>query len=126
MMWLLTGATAVVFVEVVLALPILPRVAALAAIARQVQRVVVSPRISDHWKQKTLVIYSRRLLQGTLSVAALLLLATGLLAAWSLALAQSLDDGFVAFSLSPTGLACATAFALAYVCVRSRLVARRS
>jgi len=125
MTWLLAALIAIAFVEILLRLPLMPALARLLATARQVRRVIASPRISDHWKEKSLVVYAGRLLRHSLVISALLGFACALITLAGLALALPLEADFFGFLATLEGAIFATVVSLAYVFARSRLVRSR-
>jgi len=125
MAWLLTALISIAFVELLLVLPVVPAVGRLMATARQVRVVIGSPRISDHWKEKALVVYAGHLLGHSLQLSGLLLLAFALVGATGCLATLALDSGFAEFVMSAQGVAFATLLSLGYIFVRSRLVARQ-
>ncbi len=124
MSWLLAAAVGIVFVEIFIALPVLSEAGRLLSLVAKVQRTVRSPRISDHWKEKVLIVYAGRLLQRSLILSAFMLaaLAAVILAGYGITL--FLDRGFAAYMLSLDGSLVATLASLAYALARFRLVPR--
>jgi hypothetical protein len=61
-------------VELFFRLPFLRCVEKINRSAMQALSIVRSPRVSDHWKERVLPAYARRILQATLNLAAMLLL----------------------------------------------------
>lgn len=125
MIWLLAALIAIAFVEVLLRLPLMPALARLLATARQVHRVITSPRISDHWKEKTLVAYAGRLLRYSLLICGLLTFAFAVTALTGYILAQPFDAELLVFLIEVEGCIFATVVSLGYVFARSRFVRSR-
>lgn len=121
MTWLLTALLSIAFVEILLRLPLMPAVARLLTTVRQVRTVVASPRISDHWKEKTLIVYAGRLLRNSLLIFGLLYVTLVATALASCVLSQSLDNSILALLVTVEGAIFATLVSLGYVFARSRL-----
>lgn len=124
MSWLLAAALAVILVEILAALPLLPEAGRLLATVTKVQRTIASPRISDHWKEKVLVAYAGTMLRKSLTIFALMLCMAGAVALAGYGVALAFDSGFPAFMLSLEGTLFITAASLAYAFARFRLVPR--
>jgi hypothetical protein len=124
MSWLLAAALGAAFVEIFIALPVLPEAGRLFSVVAKVQRTVRSPQISDHWKEKVLIVYAGRLLQRSLILSALLLGALAAVTLAGYAITLFLDKGFAVYMLSLEGSLVATLASLAYAFARFRLVPR--
>ncbi len=75
--WFLVIAAAILASEALLRLPVMARIAGVAAASQKTMRVLKSGRISDHWKERALPVYAKRI--GFGSVAFFGLLCLGLL-----------------------------------------------
>jgi hypothetical protein len=73
--WLLAVLLTTVFVELVIRLPFKPDIAALRLNAGKAARVLGSRNISDHWKEKALLVYAGRIFGHSTKAFAWLLLA---------------------------------------------------
>lgn len=124
MSWLLAAAIGAAFVETFIALPMLPEAGRLLSVIAKVQRTVSSARISDHWKEKVLIVYAARLLQRSLVLAALMFCALAAVTLAGYGITLFLDKGFAAYMLSLEGTLVATLASLAYAFARFRLVPR--
>lgn len=117
MPWILAGLAGVGFIELFMRLPILPTIADIKTLVTNVRFVVASARISDHWKEKVLLAYARRLLALTMKLAVCLVVA---FTPFILIAGVSVVFGvpFVAFTLSLAGALFVTIFAIAYAKLR--------
>jgi hypothetical protein len=99
--WMLVCAAAILASEAFLHLPVMDRIARIAASSHKAMRVLKSSRISDHWKERVLPRYAARIGMGSvmffvlLCVALLPVLVAGFLyppglAAWGQALMRPL------------------------------------
>jgi hypothetical protein len=120
MSWLLTALICIAVIEIVLRMPL----ARLADEARDVlhrsQHTLRSDAISDHWKEKVLLVYARKLFACTLQLA-FIILAIGSLVVCLIWLADQLVAESAEFVLSWRGLLYSTLFATAYVKLRRSL-----
>ena len=118
-------AACVVVVELFFRLPFIASVESVNRASLRALDTVRSPRVSDHWKEKALVVYAGHLLGHSLQLSGLLLLAFALVGATGCLATLALDSGFAEFVMSAQGVAFATLLSLGYIFVRSRLVARQ-
>ncbi len=70
MEYLIIAVVSVWAVEVFLRLPVRDAVNELWRVSQKALRTVASPRISDHWKEKVLLVYARLSFAGTVKLAA--------------------------------------------------------
>lgn len=75
--WLLVIVAAILASEALLRLPIMAKIKDVSEISQKAMRVLKSGRISDHWKERVLPAYAKRI--GIGSVAFFALLCLGLL-----------------------------------------------
>lgn len=73
--WFLVCAAAILASEAFLHLPVMDRINGVAASSRKAMRVVRSPRISDHWKERVLPRYALNIGAGSVTFFVLLCLA---------------------------------------------------
>ena len=75
MIWILSGIGALIASELFLRLPIMRELAVVGSISRKSMKVLGAKRISDHWKEKVLPVYSFRLARGAVLFFVFLMLA---------------------------------------------------
>ena len=123
MSWLVIALGVVAFVELLRRLPLAAHLKQVRGAASRALAVIRSPGISDHWKEKVLLVYARRILVSSLAAFAMLLVA---LSPLLLAAAGGAYLGHKVFELllSWPGILGATAVAAAYVWGRGRVVQR--
>lgn len=113
------AAITVVLVELVRALPLAGLAARLAAATRGPLRTMGRAGVSDHWKERAMLILARRTFLA--SAGCLLCLAAfGGVAALLLLAAGSVLPGLAGLAFSWAGLAVSAAVATLYVVLRSR------
>lgn len=105
--------------ELMLRLPLRARVVDLRQLVQRILRTISSPKISDHWKERVMLVYAGRLLGLSLLLPLLLLVALTPLASSMWLASASLED-MLALGLAPDFLVGVTLFALAYIYLRSR------
>lgn len=116
---LLSGLT----VELFLRLPLRARLHTLSRTSRRAIRVLLSPAISEHWKEKALLCYARNLAIST-GLLALTIGAVAVVLFATLAAADAIVDeapGVLAFVTSYQGLILITIFSSVYAFLRVRL-----
>jgi hypothetical protein len=119
MPWLLAGVAGVGFVELLMRLPILPRLAEFRATVFGALSVVRSVRISDHWKEKVLPRYALRLFRLTMVLAVYFGMAfVPFMALYLLSVATGVR--FLEFAVSLAGILFVTVVSCAYAMVRFR------
>ena len=121
MLWLLAAFSGIGFVEIFLRLPVRAEISKLIGTAGKSARVIRSTRISDHWKEKVLLVYSGQIFQSTVGVTFRIVLALGPLVGLTI-LATFLALPLAEFMLSWQGLLFTTIVALAYAKLRVRFV----
>lgn len=116
----LAALVGILFVELLIQTGFVGTAYALLATSRKSTRVMTSRRISDHWKEKALLRYSRTMMVSTLRLA--LVLAVAGLGVWGIAFAAERLAGIDLFGFLATwqGLALSTAVAMAYAAVFRR------
>jgi hypothetical protein len=93
----------------------------MTATTRRSMRTLARKGVSDHWKERVMLQYSRLLFLDTLRVA----LVFGLIAAAILLLqlaARGVDVALLAFLVTPIGMVYVTAVASVYLWLRHRVV----
>lgn len=121
MSWALLAVCSIAFVELFLRLGTFRRVQLMNGLARKAKWVVLSPKISDHWKEKVLPAYSLRLMGNSLMMFATLVGAVSPFLLSSL-IGDPMGLGFTALVASWLGILVSCLVAMAYVVVRGRLV----
>lgn len=116
MPWLWLVAGTVVAAELLVRLPWLDRVRALATLLRKIHRVLRSQAISDHWKERVMLAYAGELLRLSSMVCALMLTALA-----PVLLLAALHVPVMSLVLDPAGMAVSVAAACTYVTLRRRL-----
>lgn len=113
----------IAFVELFVRLKVLERAAVPAQLAQRSLRVIQAERISDHWKERVLPVYSARMMLATLRLLLVLLVAFSpfFFAAFA---ASFTELPLLAEMTSLRGILISTLAAFIYVLVRKRLVAR--
>ncbi|MCJ2182113.1 hypothetical protein MTR62_05260 [Novosphingobium sp. 1949] len=106
--------------EVFLRLPIAPRVAHLAGIGRSASRVLLSRRISDHWKERVMPRHALRMGLGTAVLAGWFALFAALIGALAWA-ADQLEPGFAEELTTLPGLVVCFSVSGAYLFMRHTL-----
>jgi hypothetical protein len=117
MVWLLVALASIGFVEVLLRLPFRGLLFQLKMVVIKVRRVVLSPRISDHWKEKVLLAYAFAMLKTSVLLFGCLILGTFPLAA-AVLVGRSLSVDVPGLLSSWLGVLFATLVAVGYVKVR--------
>jgi hypothetical protein len=119
--WLLAALA----VEYFLRVPLVPAARALAALAHKSIRVVSSKRISDHWKEKVLLRYSREMAGRTALVALMVAGCAPVIAVPALVLDWVFAPAppIVRSLTSVAGVAGMTAVACVYAVIRKRRAA---
>jgi hypothetical protein len=114
----------VLAVEVFFRLPFARTGAGLFDTLHKVRATITSPRISDHWKEKVLLVYSGRLAKSSLMLGALLLVVAVVAIAFTLAVDYGLGTGgaFETFLMSWIGIGFVTVVSVLYAIVRQRFV----
>lgn len=115
MQWLWLVAGTVAAAELLVRLPWLDRVRALAALLRKIHRVLRSQAISDHWKERVMLAYAGRLLLLSCMVCAFVLMTLA-----PVFLLAVLHAPVMGLMLDPTGMAVSFVIACTYVLLRRR------
>lgn len=115
---ILAGAAGIVFVEILIRMALAERIGHLRSIVARIAAVLMSRRVSDHWKERALPRYSLNLLRAIRSIALALGFAAGAMAAF-LGVSAVLEIPMLAFTLSIDGMVFLTALSIAYVKLRS-------
>lgn len=110
-------------VELSLGLPFLARIKTLLLISRRALKIILSPSISDHWKEKAVLRYAGRLAASTLALA-FFLGVVALYATLVVVVADRLDktQSTLAFVQSLPGIGVLTALSIAYLKIRAQFV----
>ena len=121
--WALLLISTLIVVELFLRLPLIAHAKELADTLQKSLKVLKSPRISDHWKEKTLQAYSLRLFKHSIVVFLLLVAALSPFAAIDYLAARS-GNAIAPLLESIEGLIVSTLFAIAYFVIRQRVINR--
>lgn len=107
--------------ELFVRLPVLALARRSANYASRSSEIVRSDKISDHWKERALPMYSKRMMATTLKLAgSILVVLLPFLVAWVLASLANLS--FVSLLTSLFGIGVSMAAAFSYVFLRRRIV----
>lgn len=117
MSWILAGILCILLVEGVSRLPIVQAASTASDAARRAVRTMSAPKISDHWKEKVLLVYAGRIFGATLRLVAMLVLVAGL-ALGAIYLLDALAPGFADFMMGWAGLIFTLVFATLYYLIR--------
>jgi len=123
MTWLFLALSCVAFVEAVIRLDLTGQVRAAALVTHKIVSVIGSSRVSDHWKEKVLSSYARKLLSTSVRLFLIMLVAVApaiLLAAgtgWR-------TSAYLQLISSWAGMLAATLTAVVYAAARSRFAGR--
>lgn len=120
LLWLLVVVAAVLASETLLRLPILAKIKAVSDASQKAMRVLKSARISDHWKERVLPAYAKRI--GFGSVAFFAMLCVGLTPVLVAGLIY--PDGLAAWVdalMRPLVILVLCVVSLGYIWIRSRL-----
>lgn len=121
MNWLLTALLCVVLVEFGLRLPFSTSLTGIGRSGPRAMRIIRSPAISDHWKEKAMGAYARTTFISSMKLAGLLVVFFGL--AWILTLGFDLiAPGYQSFLLSWGGLGLSAVLATLYFIARKSLI----
>lgn len=82
---------------------------------------LTAKRVSDHWKEKVMSVYTRRTINATVMLAVLVVVLFGAATILVLGMSQ-LSDGFQAFILSWAGLGGSIAAASIYAVARKAII----
>ena len=114
-----TLVVSVLAVECALRLPLLSAGARIAEVSRKAGRVMTSSAISDHWKEKVLLVYAGRTFRNVglflVCLAALLAVVGGVSA-----IASIIQPGFLGFLTGWVGLAASFVFATIWAVIRPK------
>lgn len=121
---ILAIAVGAVAVEIFLRTPLIGAAKRLLAITGKAKAVMMSRMISDHWKERVLLVYARQIAVLSLKLTCLLLALAVILGSIAFGFDLVLGGDFVEFIVGPLGLVVTTAASVAYYFARSRFVAR--
>tara|TARA_R110002049_G_scaffold177382_12_gene344547 strand:+ start:786 stop:1163 length:378 start_codon:yes stop_codon:yes gene_type:complete len=118
--YLIIAAVSVWAVEVFLKLPVRTAVAELWRVSQKAIHTVMSPHISDHWKEKVMLAYACKSLASTLKLAALVIgfVALVMLPVVVLDYFPATEEPLLPLFASTQGLLASTAVAVCYFWVR--------
>ena len=111
-------------VEAFVRLPVINQVNFLSSVVKKIIGVIVSKRISDHWKEKVLLVYSGKIFSTTLKLVALLfiVMCISLGPAFLLGLILSMDQSIIEIFSSWMAIFLSTVFGVVFYFLRCRLV----
>lgn len=125
MSYLALSLISIVAVEIFLWLPIRPPILQLATLGRKIPRVILSPKISDHWKEKVLLKYALLLAINSIKAFLWLLLAVALILGFTAGLGYVFGMGSASaleLVASTEGIAIMSLLSIAYYFIRQKLV----
>lgn len=105
--------------ELLIVFPLLKQAHQLTDLIRHILKILPSPRISDHWKERVVMAYARRLLVYSLSVPLMLLLAIAPIGA-SLYLLTENAAQMLTLSMSPEIIISTSLLVPIYLWIRTR------
>lgn len=105
--------------ELFLRLPLLSTVGHLQKLTHRIFKTIGSPRISDHWKERVLLIYARQLLSYSLALLILILIALLPLGGSFFLISDSLG-GALLLAADALVLTCITVISISYLFLRAR------
>lgn len=111
-------------VEIFLRLPVRETVNDLLRVSKKAIHTVLSPHISDHWKEKVMLVYAKKSFTSTLKLAGIILIFLALVLIPVFAVDHFKLTNQSVFLLLGTakGLTVSTVLAMSYFWLRSRLV----
>ncbi len=118
-------AVCIVVCELVLRLPITRICARMAGIGRESSRVLLSRRISDHWKERIMPVHARHMGASTAILAACFAV-IGLVAVLLVKGGEMLRPGFETLLVSATGIALSCVISCAYLAARRFALRKRA
>ena len=118
---LVSAIMAIVVVEMILRLPIVFRARDMVRFTRKASRLVAAKHVSDTWKEKVLLRYSREILMNSLMVLFYLLLIAAVIGLADGVLRAALGIHLIPALVSPMGIIVATLTAFLYVALRKRV-----
>lgn len=121
MNWFLTVILCIVLVELLLRLPVAAIVANIGLVSRKAVGTLAAKRVSDHWKEKALLVYSRSLFVSSVKLGAVLLAAGAAIAAF-IYVSDLLGAELFPFLVGWQGLLFSLAVATIYLTVRKRVL----
>ena len=116
-----SAITAVVVVEMILRLPIVSRARSVMRVSRKASGVISAKHVSDTWKERVMLRYSREILVSSLVLLACLALISAVIWLADILLGAAAGIALLPALMSPLGLVVATAAAFLYVAVRKRV-----
>ena len=121
MNWLFTLVLCVGVVECVIWLPFGRIFTGVSNAALRALKTVRSPRISDHWKEKAVLAYAKRLFVNSVGLGGLMAIVVAAAGVLTLAFDQA-GSGFAAYIVSWEGIVVSIVLACVYVTARKRVV----
>jgi uncharacterized membrane-anchored protein len=120
MNWALTTILCIVLIELLARLPLLPALWEIDRVARKAVRTLAAKRISDHWKERVLLVYARSLFVSSMKLAAVMAVA-GMVAVIFVLASDSLGAAVGDFVASGTGLLFSLVVAALYFKIRKHV-----
>ncbi len=120
MIWLAAICISCIGTELLLRLPIAPSTLRIGRDSARVGRIIFSPSISDHWKEKVAPVYALRMGRQTLALAGYFAILAAVVSACLIAAALAVPD-VALFLSSLTGLSFSIAISILYWQMKHRL-----
>ena len=124
MEYLIIAVVSVLAVELFLKLPVRQAVDDLWQVSKKASHTVMSPHISDHWKEKVMLVYARQAFTNTLKLAAIILISVALilLPVVIVDYLKLAEQPVLALLGTTKGLVASTVIAAGYFWLRGRFV----
>ena len=122
MEYLIVAFVSVLAVEIFLRLPVRQVVNELWTVSQKASRTVMSRHISDHWKEKVMLVYARKVFSCTIKLAAIMVvfISLTLLPVFIVDFLQITEQPVLHLLGTTEGLVTSTAIAAGYFWLRGR------
>ena len=117
--WPLVIVAAIVGTEIVWRLPLLARLRDVLDATQKARRIIAAARISDHWKERVLLVYARHIFTGSVSIFVMLMVALSPVLLAGLAFPSGLED-WVEGLMQPLAILVLCGVSFAYLWIRQR------
>jgi hypothetical protein len=121
--YLIIAGVSVLAVELFMRLPVKQAINELWRVSQKASRTVLSPHISDHWKEKVMLVYARKALTSTLKLAAIMsiFIVLALLPVFIVDFFGITEQSVLSLLGTTRGLVASTLIAACYFWLRGRL-----